>query len=68
VIATLWPGEDVYAGQFAADFYRAYTHGIPAAQALAATQHAWSAPKPGISARELGYRRLTAWAHAYFTP
>ncbi len=26
VIATLWPVEDVYASQFAADFYRRYTH------------------------------------------
>ena len=68
VIATLWQVEDVYASQFAADFYRAYTRGIPAAQALAATQREWSMSKPGISARELGYRRLTAWAHAYFTP
>ena len=67
VIATLWPVEDVYASQFAADFYRRYTAGEPAAAALTATQRAWAQPRPGLSADEQAHRRMTAWAHAYYT-
>ncbi len=68
VIATLWPVEDLYASQFAADFYRRYTAGTGAAQSLSATQRAWLAPLPGASASEQAHRRLTAWAHAFFAP
>jgi len=67
VIATLWPVEDVYASQFAADFYRRYTAGESAAAALAGTQREWAQPTPGISATEQVHRRLTAWAHAFYT-
>lgn len=66
VIATLWAIEDLYARQFAAEFYRRYTQGVPAAQALSETQRAWMRDQPGISAREQSYRRMTAWAHAYY--
>jgi CHAT domain-containing protein len=66
VIATLWPVEDVYAGQFATDFYRRYTAGVPAARALAETQRAWMQPPPGLRAGEQAHRRMTAWAHAYY--
>jgi CHAT domain-containing protein len=66
VIATLWPVEDMYASQFAADFYRRYTTGTPAARALSETQRAWMQPAPGIDEREQVYRRMTAWAHAYY--
>jgi tetratricopeptide (TPR) repeat protein len=66
VIATLWPVEDVYAGQFATDFYRRYTAGIPASRALAETQRAWMQPPPGLRASEQLHRRMTAWAHAYY--
>jgi tetratricopeptide (TPR) repeat protein len=68
VIATLWPIEDVYAGQFATDFYRRYTAGTPAPRALAETQRAWAQPASGLRAGELAHRRMTAWAHAYYTP
>jgi CHAT domain-containing protein len=66
VIATLWAIEDVYARQFATDFYRRYTQGVPAAQALSETQRAWMREAPGVSPREQSYRRMTAWAHAYY--
>ena len=66
VIATLWPVEDVYASQFAADFYRRYTAGEPAAAALTNTQRAWAQPLKGVSAGEQEHRRMTAWAHAYY--
>ncbi|HEU5134660.1 MAG TPA: CHAT domain-containing protein [Steroidobacteraceae bacterium] len=66
VVATLWPVEDVYASMFAADFYRRYTTGTPAAQALSETQRAWMLPFPGIGASEQSHRRMTAWAHAYY--
>lgn len=67
VIATLWPVDDVYASQFAADFYRRYAAGEPAAAALTATQRDWAKPPlPGISASEQEHRRMTAWAHAYY--
>ena len=66
VIATLWPIEDVYAGQFATDFYRRYTAGVPAPRALAETQHAWMQPAAGVRAGEQAHRRMTAWAHAYY--
>jgi CHAT domain-containing protein len=67
VVATLWPLEDVYASQFASDFYRRYTAGMPAAQALSETQRAWMTPAPGIRATERLPRRMTAWAHAFYT-
>ena len=67
VIATLAPIEDVYAQQFAADFYRRYTNGQSAPQALSDTQRAWLAPKAGASADEQLRRRITALSHAYFT-
>jgi tetratricopeptide (TPR) repeat protein len=66
VIATMWPVEDVYAGQFATDFYRRYTAGVPAPRALADTQRAWMQPAPGLRASEQVHRRMTAWAHAYY--
>ncbi len=67
VIATLWPIEDVYAVQFATEFYGRYTAGTAAAQALGETQRAWLAPPPTMSAPEQARRRMTAWAHAYYT-
>ena len=67
VIATLWPVEDAYASQFASDFYRRYTTGTPAAQALSETQRAWTTSAPGVRASEALARRLTAWAHAFYT-
>jgi CHAT domain-containing protein len=67
VIATLWPVEDVYASQFASDFYRRYTAGKPAPRALAETQRAWLEPVAGVRASEQARRRMTAWAHAYYT-
>jgi CHAT domain-containing protein len=66
VVATLWPVEDVYASQFATDFYRKYTAGTAAAEALAQTQAAWSSPRSGVGSAELALRRRTAWAHAYY--
>jgi CHAT domain-containing protein len=66
VIATLWPIEDVYAGQFATDFYRKYTAGTPAPRALAETQRDWMQPAAGVRASEQAHRRMTAWAHAYY--
>jgi CHAT domain-containing protein len=68
VIATMWPIEDVYASQFAADFYRRYTAGMPAPRALAETQRAWMQPAEGIRADEQAHRRMTAWSHAYYMP
>jgi tetratricopeptide (TPR) repeat protein len=64
VIATLWPVEDVYASQFATDFYQRYAAGVPAAQALSETQREWATAAPGD---EQPYRRITAWAHVYYT-
>ncbi len=66
VIATLWPVDDVYASQFAADFYRRYTAGESAAAALTGTQRAWAQTLPGVSAGEQEHRRMTAWAHVYY--
>jgi CHAT domain-containing protein len=66
VIATLWSVEDMYAGQFAADFYRRYTKGVPASQALSETQRAWMEPASGIRQGEQAYRRMTAWAHVLY--
>jgi len=66
VIATLWPVEDVYASQFAADFYRRYTQGISAEQSLSETQRLWTRPSAGVRENELGYRRMTAWAHVLY--
>jgi tetratricopeptide (TPR) repeat protein len=67
VIATLWPIEDVYAGQFAVDFYRRYTAGVPAVQALSETQREWARPAADVAASEQPHRRMTAWAHVYYT-
>jgi len=67
VIATLWSVEDVYASEFAADFYHRYIGGMPASEALSETQRAWVAPVTGLSAREHAYRLMTAWAHAFYT-
>jgi CHAT domain-containing protein len=67
VIATLWPVEDIYAGSFAADFYRLYIGGMRASLALSETQRAWIAPIAGLSVREQAYRRMTAWAHAFYS-
>jgi CHAT domain-containing protein/tetratricopeptide (TPR) repeat protein len=66
VIATLWPVEDVYASQFATDFYRRYINGMPASRALAETQRAWMQPVAGLRATEQAHRSRTAWAHAYY--
>lgn len=66
VIATLWPIEDVYASQFATDFYRRYIAGVPAPRALAETQSAWMKRVDGERADEQAHRRMTAWAHAYY--
>jgi len=33
---------------------------------LSETQRAWMQPVPGIQESEQGYRRMTAWAHAYY--
>jgi tetratricopeptide (TPR) repeat protein len=66
VIATLWPIEDVLAQEFSADFYRRYTRGASAAQALGETQRQWLAPQPGVAAEERARRRLTALAHGFY--
>jgi CHAT domain-containing protein len=66
VIATLWPVEDVYASQFASDFYRRYTAGVPAPQALSETQRAWMQPAPDTRDTEQIHRRITAWAHVFY--
>jgi CHAT domain-containing protein/Tfp pilus assembly protein PilF len=66
VIGTLWPVEDVYASQFAADFYRRYTAGKSAAESLSETQRAWLEPSPGIRGSEQAYRRMTASAHVFY--
>jgi CHAT domain-containing protein len=67
VIATLWPIEDVLAREFTADFYRRYTGGLSAAQALSETQRAWLAPKEGASESEQTRRRINALAHGFYT-
>jgi tetratricopeptide (TPR) repeat protein len=67
VIATLWPIEDLLAQQFSADFYRRFTRGENAAQALSETQREWLAPKPGASELEQQRRRITALAHGSYT-
>jgi len=66
VIATLAPIEDIFAQEFAADFYARYTKGMPASQALSDTQRAWLVPKAGVRADEQLRRRVTALSHAYF--
>jgi CHAT domain-containing protein len=66
VIATLWPVDDVYASQFAADFYRRYTQGVSAALALSETQRAWLEPAQGLRENEQAHRRMTAWAHVFY--
>jgi tetratricopeptide (TPR) repeat protein len=67
VIATLWPIEDVLAREFTADFYRRYTNGQSAAQALSETQRVWLAPKAGASDAEHARRRINALAHGFYT-
>ncbi len=67
VIATLWPIEDVLARQFTADFYKRFTSGESAVQALNFTQRAWLAPNPSLSDAEYQRRRITALAHEYYT-
>jgi CHAT domain-containing protein len=67
VIATLWPIEDVLAQEFSEDFYRRFTSGETAADALSETQRAWLAPKPGASEAEQMRRRITALAHGFYT-
>jgi len=66
VIGTLWPVEDVYASQFAADFYRRYTEGKSAAESLSETQRAWFNSSPGVRGSEQAYRRMTASAHVLY--
>ncbi len=66
VIATLWPIEDVMAQEFSEDFYRRYTKGESAAQALGETQRAWLEPAPGVDAAEQARRRITALAHGFY--
>lgn len=67
VIATLWPIEDVLAREFTADFYRRYTGGQSAAQALSETQRMWLAPKAGASDAEQARRHINALAHGFYT-
>jgi CHAT domain-containing protein len=66
VIGTLWPVEDAYASQFAADFYRRYTEGKSAADSLSETQREWLKSSPGIRGSEQAYRRMTASAHVFY--
>jgi CHAT domain-containing protein/tetratricopeptide (TPR) repeat protein len=66
VIATLWPIEDVMAQEFSADFYRRYTRGESAAQALGETQREWMTPNPSLSADDRARRRITALAHGFY--
>jgi hypothetical protein len=54
------------AKEFSADFYRRYTSGESAVEALSETQRAWLAPVAGASSDEQMRRRITALAHAYF--
>lgn len=67
VIATLWPIEDVLARDFTADFYRRFTHGESAVQALSETQRAWLAPGGSLSEADSRRRRITALAHGFYT-
>jgi CHAT domain-containing protein/tetratricopeptide (TPR) repeat protein len=67
VIATLWPIEDILAREFSADFYRHYTSGVSAAQALSEVQRAWLVPKAGVGASSSARRRMTAMAHGFYT-
>ena len=66
VIATLWPIEDVLAREFSADFYRRFTGGETAVQALSETQTAWLASQAGSSDAQQMRRRMTALAHGYY--
>ena len=68
VIATLWPIEDVLAREFSADFYRRYTSGQSAAQALSETQRAGSRRRRAPSEAEQPRRRITALAHGFYAP
>ena len=52
VIATLWPVEDIYASEFAADFYRRYFGGMRASQALERNAARLDRARRGVSARE----------------
>lgn len=67
VIATLWPIEDVLAREFTADFYKRFTSGESAVQALNSTQRAWLAPNSTLSDADYRRRRITALAHGYYT-
>jgi CHAT domain-containing protein len=67
VIATLWPIEDVLAREFTADFYRRFTRGESAVEALSETQRAWLASNAARSEADSRRRRITALAHGYYT-
>jgi hypothetical protein len=58
---------DLLAQQFSADFYRRFTSGENATQALSETQRAWLAPQPGLSEAAQQRRRITALAHGSYT-
>ena len=65
VVATLWPVEDVYEGEFSVDFYRRFIVGHDAESALAETQRAWLQRRPGESESSRQQRLATAWAHVF---
>ena len=65
VVATLWPVEDVYEGEFSVDFYRRYIVGRDVERALADTQRAWLLPRPGEQDAARLERLATAWAHVF---
>jgi CHAT domain-containing protein/tetratricopeptide (TPR) repeat protein len=67
VIATLWPIEDVLAREFSVDFYRRFTTGASAIQALSETQRQWLTPVAGLSEADQRRRNITALAHAYYS-
>jgi tetratricopeptide (TPR) repeat protein len=66
VIATLWPIEDVAARDFSLDFYRRLLELQPDV-ALRETQRAWLVTLPGMKPADALRRRMTAWAHVYYT-
>jgi CHAT domain-containing protein len=66
VIATLWPIEDVAARDFSLEFYRRLMNSPPDV-ALRETQRAWLAAPPALKPAETLRRRMTAWAHVYYT-
>jgi CHAT domain-containing protein len=65
IVATLWPVEDVYEGEFSVEFYRRFIAGQDAERALAETQRAWLGLRPGEKASEHQRRLTTAWAHVF---